>query len=170
MRRRFAVELPDRKIRALQADATRLPDSEGNFDLILCDVPCSGTGTLARNPEIRHRLQPSEFERQSARQREILSAALARLRPGGRLLYSTCSLEPEENEEVVKSVLAQSDTQARLRPLSIAELLETLRSSGLLRDNADHLNQLVRGDTLRTLPGANFQADGFFAAAFARDP
>jgi 16S rRNA (cytosine967-C5)-methyltransferase len=169
MRRRFAVELPDREIRALQADATRLPDSEGNFDLILCDVPCSGTGTLARNPEIRHRLQPSEFERKAARQREILSAALARLRPGGRLLYSTCSLEPEENEEVVKSVLSQSDTQARLRTLSIADLLETLRSSAVLRDNADHLNELVRGDTLRTLPGANFQADGFFAAAFARD-
>jgi 16S rRNA (cytosine967-C5)-methyltransferase len=169
MRRRFAVELPDREIRALQADATRLPTSEGNFDLILCDVPCSGTGTLARNPEIRHRLQPSEFERQAARQREILSATLARLRPGGRLLYSTCSLEPEENEEVVKSVLAQSDTQARLRTLSIADLLETLRSSGVLRDSADHLNQLVRSDTLRTLPGANFQADGFFAAAFARN-
>jgi 16S rRNA (cytosine967-C5)-methyltransferase len=169
MRRRLEHELPDHEIRTLAADAVQLSASEGNFDLILCDVPCSGTGTLARNPEIRHRLQPSEFERQAARQREILSAAIKRLRPGGRLLYSTCSLEPEENEQIVKSVLAQSDTQAKLRSLSIAELLETLRSSGVIRDDADHLQQLVRSSTLRTLPGANFHGDGFFAAAFARE-
>jgi 16S rRNA (cytosine967-C5)-methyltransferase len=167
MRRRLQPELPE--IRTLQADATRLPANEGNFDFILCDVPCSGTGTLARNPEIRHRLQSSEFERQAARQREVLSAAVKRLRPGGRLLYSSCSLELEENEEVIKSVLAQGDTRSGLRTLSITELLERLRSSGVIRDNADHLNQLVRGNTLRTLPGANFHGDGFFAAAFARD-
>jgi 16S rRNA (cytosine967-C5)-methyltransferase len=114
-------------------------------------------------------LQPSEFERQAARQREILSTALKRLRPGGRLLYSTCSLEPEENEEVVKSVLARSETPARPRIISIAELLERLRSDSLLRDDAGRLKQLLHGDTLRTLPGANFQGDGFFAAAFARE-
>ncbi len=169
MRRRIESELPQREIRTLESDATRLPTTEGNFDLILCDVPCSGTGTLARNPEIRHRLQPSEFERQATRQREILSAALARLRPGGSLLYSTCSLEPEENEEVVESVLAQSETQSKLQLISIAELLERLRSGGVIRDNADHLQQLVRGNMLRTLPGANFHGDGFFAAAFARE-
>jgi 16S rRNA (cytosine967-C5)-methyltransferase len=169
MRRRIESELPDREIRTLEADAGQLPTSEGNFDLILCDVPCSGTGTLARNPEIRHRLQPSEFERQAARQREILNAALKRLRPGGRLLYSTCSLEPEENEEVLKSALAQSDLQKNLRTIPIAELLERLRSSSVLREDANRLKQLLHGDTLRTLPGANFQGDGFFAAAFARE-
>jgi 16S rRNA (cytosine967-C5)-methyltransferase len=169
MRRRIENELPHRKIHTLEADATQLPVSEGDFDLILCDVPCSGTGTLARNPEIRHRLQSSEFERQAARQREILSAALKRLRPGGRLLYSTCSLEPEENEEVVGSVLAQNDLPGKLRTLSITELLERLRSNNVIRDDADHLKQLVRGNTLRTLPGANFQGDGFFAAAFTRE-
>jgi 16S rRNA (cytosine967-C5)-methyltransferase len=167
MRRRLEDELPDREIRTLESDASRLPASEGNFDLILCDVPCSGTGTLARNPEIRHRLQPSEFGRQATRQHEILSAALKRLRPGGRLLYSTCSLEPEENEEIVKFVLAQSDTPAGLHILSIAELLERLGSNGVIRDDAHHLKQLARGNALRTLPGANFHGDGFFAAAFA---
>ncbi len=169
MRRRLQNELPDREIRMLQVDAAQLPTTEGNFDLILCDVPCSGTGTLARNPEIRHRLQPSEFERQAARQREILSASLLRLRPGGRLLYSTCSLEPEENQEIAKSVLAQSDTRAKLRTLPLAELFERLRSSGVIREEADPLNQLVRDNMLRTLPGANFHGDGFFAAAFARE-
>jgi 16S rRNA (cytosine967-C5)-methyltransferase len=169
MRRRIETELPDRAIRTLEADATQLPTSEGNFDLILCDLPCSGTGTLARNPEIRHRLEPSEFERQALRQRDILSAALKRLQPGGRLVYSTCSLEPEENEEVVKSVLARTDIQKNLRAIPIAELLERLRTSSVIRDDADHLKHLVRGDTLRTLSGANFRGDGFFAAAFARE-
>lgn len=169
MRRRLEIELPAREIRTLAADAARLPESEGSFDLILCDVPCSGTGTLARNPEIRHRLQPSEFERQAARQKEILKAALGRLQPGGRLFYSTCSLEPEENEEVVRSVLAQSDLRANLRTLPVAELLEHLRSGGMIRDDADHLKQLVRADLLRTLPGANLQGDGFFAAVFVRE-
>ena len=74
-------------------------DSE--FDLILADVPCSGTGTLGRNPEIRHRLTMEEIERQALRQRAILKNALSALAIGGRLVYSTCSLEPEENEEVV---------------------------------------------------------------------
>src|ERR1700761_127001 len=169
MRRRVETNLPDRKIRTLESDASRLPASEGDFDLILCDVPCSGTGTLSRNPEIRHRLQPSEIERQGARQREILSAAVKRLRPGGRLLYSTCSLEPEENEEIVNSMLSQSDLPGKLRTISIAELLNQLQSSGVIRDDRDHLKHLVRGNMLRTLPGANFQGDGFFAAAFARE-
>jgi 16S rRNA (cytosine967-C5)-methyltransferase len=169
MRWRIENELPDRKIRTLESDATRLPTNEGDFDLILCDVPCSGTGTLARNPEIRHRLQPSEFERQAARQREILSAALKRLRPGGRLVYSTCSLELEENEKIVQSVLAQSDLPGKLRIISIEELLEALRTQSVIRDSADHLKHLVHGNMLRTLPGANFHGDGFFAAVFARE-
>ncbi|HEV2577506.1 MAG TPA: transcription antitermination factor NusB [Acidobacteriaceae bacterium] len=169
MERRLEKEMPGRKIRTLEADAAELPAAEGNFDLILCDVPCSGTGTLARNPEIRHRLQAAEFERQAARQQKILSGALRRLRPGGRLLYSTCSLEPEENEAVVRAVLAEGNARQKVRMFSIAELLEKLRSNGVVREDAGQLTQLARGDTMRTLPGANFQGDGFFAAAFARE-
>src|ERR1700679_2137523 len=62
--------------RTLQADATQLPADDGLFDLILCDVPCSGTGTLSRNPEIKQRLQPSDLARQATRHREILSPPL----------------------------------------------------------------------------------------------
>ena len=71
------------------------------FDRILVDAPCSGTGTLARNPEIKWRLQPADLEDLQSRQKALLANALAALGPRGLLVYSTCSLEREENEEVV---------------------------------------------------------------------
>lgn len=76
------------------------------FDRILVDAPCSGTGTFARNPEIKWRLALSDLARHHERQVAILNHALDVLAPGGRLVYSTCSLEPEENEDVVREVLA----------------------------------------------------------------
>ncbi len=93
------------RIECRLADAAALTN-EAVYDLVLVDAPCSGTGTLGRNPEIRHRLQPEEFARQAERQRAILTAAIRAARPGGRVVYSTCSIEPEENEEVIVSVLA----------------------------------------------------------------
>lgn len=168
MERRLEHEMPGRKIRTLEVDAAELPASAGSFDLILCDVPCSGTGTLARNPEIRHRLEANEFERQAVRQRRIVSEALKRLNLGGCLLYSTCSLEPEENEAVVKAVVGETNA-GKVRMVSIGALLQRLRSDGVVRKDASDLTQLARGDTLRTLPGVNFQGDGFFAAVFARE-
>jgi 16S rRNA (cytosine967-C5)-methyltransferase len=85
------------------------------FDRILVDAPCSGTGTLARNPEIRWRLKEADFARYAARQRRILRHALACLKPGGRLVYSTCSLEREENEDVVRAVAPDRVRAERLR-------------------------------------------------------
>jgi len=165
MQRRLGHQLPQQKIRTLVADAAKLPAGEGSFDLILCDVPCSGTGTLARNPEIRHRLELDDLKCQSARQKEILRHAMKRLNPGGRLIYSTCSLEPEENEAIVASVL----TQNPVRVVPASELLEELAENNILREDRDRLQQLIRGQSLRTLPGANFQGDGFFATVLARD-
>jgi 16S rRNA (cytosine967-C5)-methyltransferase len=72
------------------------------FDRILVDAPCTGTGTLARNPEIKWRLRPDDIDRLHAYQVRLLRNALAALAPGGRLVYSTCSLEREENEGVVE--------------------------------------------------------------------
>jgi 16S rRNA (cytosine967-C5)-methyltransferase len=166
MQRRLARELPGRAIRTLEADATKLPASEGNFDLILCDVPCSGTGTLARNPEIRHRLQASDLARQARRQGEILGAALSRLNPGGRLIYSTCSLEPEENEAVVRSVLGSTRS---FRLIPVETLLDNLREKQMVHADPEQLRAWVRSQMLRTLPGANFRGDGFFAAVFGRE-
>ena len=82
-------------------DATAPLPFHANFDRILLDAPCSGTGTLARNPEIKWRLRESDLERFAAMQRAILRHALPHLKPGGRLVYSTCSLEREENENIV---------------------------------------------------------------------
>ena len=74
------------------------------FDRILLDAPCSGTGTLARNPEIKWRLNPADIDELHTRQVVLLRNALDALAPGGLLVYSTCSLEREENDGVIESL------------------------------------------------------------------
>jgi len=85
-------------------DGTRPLPFSCRFDRILVDAPCSGTGTLGRNPEIKWRLRPEDLAGFQGRQVELLARALEALAPGGRLIYSTCSLEAEENEGVIASV------------------------------------------------------------------
>lgn len=90
-----------RGARLVRLDAS-LPLPFGSiFDRILVDAPCSGTGTLARNPDIKWRLAPADIARLAARQKSILRNALLCLKPGGRLVYSICSIEPEEYDEVL---------------------------------------------------------------------
>ena len=90
----------------VQLDAEKPLPFRQAFDKILIDVPCSGTGTLGRNPEIKWRLTPDDLESLATTQRAILRNALGALKPGGRAVYSTCSLEPQENKAVVERVLA----------------------------------------------------------------
>jgi len=90
------------------------------FDRILLDAPCSGTGTLARNPEIKLRLDPADITRLSELQTRMLRSALPALADGGRLVYATCSLEPEENESVVESVLRAEPGFRLLTPQELA--------------------------------------------------
>ncbi len=84
------------------ADATIPLPFGRKFDRVLVDAPCSGTGTLGRNPEIKWRLAEADLAAFRERQANILANAMACLAPGGRLVYATCSLEPEENENVVE--------------------------------------------------------------------
>jgi len=81
--------------------AEQLPFPQGSFDKVMVDAPCSGTGTLRRNPEIRWRLSPADIPALAEQQKRILGRAMKMVQPGGRLVYSTCSVEREENEEVV---------------------------------------------------------------------
>ena len=158
--RERVVALGDR-IESRLADATLLED-DGAYDVVLADVPCSGTGTLGRNPEIRHRLHPSDLQRQAERQRELLRAALRAVRPGGHVVYSTCSLEAEENEEVVAAVIAERNN-ARL--VSMRPRIEELRDEGVLSGSGAEnlLRRITAEGCLQLLPGM-FESDGFFVA------
>ena len=128
------------------------------FDRVLADVPCSGTGTLAHNPEIKWRLQPGDLADLQRRQLAILRAAMHRIAAGGRLVYSTCSLEPEENEEVVEKALSG---RTEFSVLDCRLELEHLRAEGELA--WDDLDSLGSGGFVRTIPGVH-PCDGFFVA------
>ncbi len=151
-----------RKIETLVADAARLPLLQG-FDRILADVPCSGTGTLGRNPEIKWRLKPEDLPDLHDRQVAILRSGLGQVLPEGRVVYSTCSLEREENEEVVEQVL--SDAKG-FRVVQCGVELERLKTAGELVWTDP--NSLVRGAYLRTVPGVH-PCDGFFVAIVERE-
>ena len=99
-------------------DGTQPLPFRTKFDRILVDAPCSGTGTLGRNPEIKWRLQPSDLIDLHAKQVALVRRALEHLGPGGRLVYSTCSLEKEENEDVIQEIGGDWQTSQRLPGLN----------------------------------------------------
>src|SRR5579884_2733943 len=96
--------LQDLNCRRVALDATRPLPFTTQFDKVLVDAPCSGTGTLGRNPEIKWRLRASDLDELHARQVSILRNALEHVKPGGAIVYSTCSLEREENEDVIAEI------------------------------------------------------------------
>ncbi len=154
LRRRMAAYTG---VQVLTTDATALSYGR-DFDRILADVPCSGTGTLAHNPEIKWKLGPDDLTDLHGRQKAILAAALRHLAPGGVIVYSTCSLEAEENAAVVEEVLREHP-QARL--LDCRTRLQELKAEGEL--TWPDVESLMSGPYLRTLPGTH-PCDGFFAA------
>src|SRR5712671_6038353 len=144
-------------IQVVAADAQRLPFTT-RFNRVLADVPCSGTGTLARNPEIKWRLVPEDLADLQVRQTAILRSAMTQVTEGGRLIYSTCSLEREENEDVVELALAHDSS---FRVIDCRGELEQLRQEKELV--WPDPSALTRGPYLRTFPGVH-PCDEFFAA------
>jgi 16S rRNA (cytosine967-C5)-methyltransferase len=136
-------------------DAALSPALGVQFDRILLDAPCSGTGTLARNPEVKWRLKPRDVLRLAEMQKNMLRNALGSLAKGGRLVYATCSLEPEENGQVVQRIL---DENRDFRLLTRGELAVKFPSLSDLFD--------PRG-CFRTRPDLH-RMDGFFAAVLVR--
>ena len=127
------------------------------------DVPCSGTGTLSRNPEIKWRLKPEDFANLESRQLAILQSAMSQVTCGGTVVYSTCSLECEENLGVVEKALSRDKS---FRLLDCRGELERLRGQGELV--WDDLDSLISGPYLRTIPGVH-PCDGFFAAILEKN-
>ena len=158
--RTMAKLLPDwlpKEVRWLpvQLDATKALPFGCQFERVLLDAPCSGTGTLARNPEIKWRLQPADLKRLAEAQVKMLKSALASLVPAGRLVYATCSLEPEENEGVVERVLEELPNY---QLVTRAELVASYPALSPLFDPQGYL---------RTRPDM-VTMDGFFAAVIVR--
>jgi NOL1/NOP2/sun family putative RNA methylase len=145
-------------------DAANWPVQAGQFDRILLDAPCSSEGTLRRNPELVGRLGPDLSERLAVRQRAMLRKAVQRLRPGGRVLYSTCTLAPEENELVVRDVLREHDGRVRLVPVELPGLVA---SPGVTHWQGEDLGaELAR--SIRIWPHHR-DTGGFFMAVLEKD-
>jgi 16S rRNA (cytosine967-C5)-methyltransferase len=150
-------------VEVITADIRQIPVGD-RFDRVLVDVPCSGTGTIARNPEIKWRLRLEDLTDLRSRQLAILQAAARHLAPGATLVYSTCSLEQEEDESIIEEFLRE---QASLRLLDMQSELERLREAGELASILSP-ETLVTGSYLRTIPGVQ-PSDGFFVAMLKRE-
>lgn len=136
-------------LRAIVHDAEiALPFAENSFDRVLVDAPCTGTGTLRRNPEIRWRITNRDVLDLSTRQQRILGQSAAMVKRGGRLVYSTCSVEREENEEVVARFLDEN-ADFKQMPLTIPA------------------NLIVDNGAARIWPHRD-GADGFYIACLVR--
>ena len=129
----------------------------GSFDRVLVDAPCTGTGTWRRNPDARLRTRPEDLAELVAVQHQILDTASELVRPGGRLVYATCSLLPQENEEQMDRFLARAPGFV---PVPLERLWASLRPG---------VGAPCAGPWLSLSPGAQ-GTDGFFCAVLERGP
>jgi 16S rRNA (cytosine967-C5)-methyltransferase len=126
----------------------------GKIDRVLVDAPCTGFGTLRRNPDLKWRQTPQDLAELAAKQARILEAASRLVKPGGRLVYATCSVLPEENDAIVDSFLAAHPTFGE------RDVAPLLVQAGVPLDT---------GQRLRLMPHIH-GCDGFFAAVLERNP
>ncbi len=136
----------------------RLQGWRGKASRVLVDAPCTGLGTLRRNPELKWRLTPAAVTAYASRQRDILQAAARLVQPGGRLVYATCSLLQEENEDIAQAFTAE---HRDFRPVDAQEAL-----APVVKDDAQR-NRLCANGYLRLWPHVH-GTDGFFAAVWQR--
>lgn len=137
-------------INIVQYDAAySLPFADQTFEVVFVDAPCTGTGTIRHNPEIRYFVEPADIERMRDLQLAILTNAAKLVRPCGRLIYSTCSLEPEENEHVAEAFLA-GHPRFQATPPAVPERFLTAEGHARTRPDRD-------------------QSDGFFIASFTAE-
>ncbi|WP_090115421.1 MULTISPECIES: 16S rRNA (cytosine(967)-C(5))-methyltransferase RsmB [unclassified Cohnella] len=130
----------------------------GSMDVVLLDAPCSGLGVIRRKPEIKWNKSADDIASLASLQRRLLASASRMVKPGGRLVYSTCTIAPEENEEAVRDFL-NAHPDFRLDPAWPEETLAPLRDAGVVDDGFAGMAQL--------LP-QHFGSDGFFIARLAR--
>ena len=151
--REVAKRLEHANLFFIRADiATAVPLRPASFDYVLLDAPCTGTGTLRQHPEIRWRLKASDPARMAVLQLAMLRNAAAQLRPGGAIVFSVCSLMPEEGHGVVAQFLAEnSKYEIDAHPPAQAQLGDLLRDDGTLLTRPDRSG-----------------LDGFFAARIVR--
>ena len=155
-------------VRNLQTRSPRKPgsldDLAGRIDLVFVDAPCTGSGVWRRHPDAKWRLTPTQLERRIAEQKEVLAQARWMAKPGGRIVYVTCSLLAEENEDQVAAFLAEAPEFQALSALSAIEASGLATPEGLrgLQD------RLTPEGFLRLSPRSG-DTDGFFIAVLARD-
>ncbi|MFM8610750.1 MAG: RsmB/NOP family class I SAM-dependent RNA methyltransferase [Burkholderiaceae bacterium] len=148
----------------------RIKRLAGKIDRVLVDAPCSGLGTLRRNPDLKWRQSPQAVAELVAKQTAILASAARLLKPGGRLVYATCSLLPQENEEVA---LAFGAAHADFMPMDVAEELTRLKVPGAATlcaggGTADTEGGSATGGRWLRLWPHRHGTDGFFAAVWQR--
>lgn len=135
----------------------RIKRLAGKVDRVLVDAPCSGLGTLRRNPDLKWRQSPKAVAELQAKQQAILASAARLLKPGGRLVYATCSLLADENEAVAEGFTAAHTSD--FAPLPVLDALKSAR--------VEAPEPLVEGSYLRLWPQRH-QTDGFFAAVWEK--
>lgn len=157
---RFALT----SIATLNTNAGNLPREVGSFDRVLADVPCSCEGTTRKNPGLLHRasMPPGSL---AGSQVAILRKAIQRCKPGGRIVYSTCTYAPEENEAVVDAMLRDESLQVRLLP---ARIPGVRGEPGLTEWQRQSFSPELR-DSLRLYPHQN-DTGGFYIAVFEKQP
>jgi 16S rRNA (cytosine967-C5)-methyltransferase len=146
------------QIRSPRGKADAVEDLDGRADLVLVDAPCTGTGTWRRNPDAKWRLRPGSLEQRRGEQARVLDRAARLVKPGGRIVYVTCSVLPTENDEAVAGLLARTDG---FSPVPAGDLL----AAAGLETLAPHVRTTRHGLQMSPLKTG---VDGFYVAALSR--